>query len=90
MTRHIDVRMNQRGIGRRLVDLTVDLGRVEGDRYILDRQAIDKRMRTIEEENRRLNENLNQCMEELSRLTGQSRSGPVSRRVNEQALVIGG
>ena len=48
-------------------------------------------MRIIEDNNRRLNENLNLCIDELSRITGQSRSGPVSQRVNtlEASLAFG-
>lgn len=35
-TTHIDARMNQRGIRKELVSLALDLGRIEGDRYVLD------------------------------------------------------
>lgn len=34
--------MNQRGIRRDLVDLAVDLGEIEGDRYILTPKIIDQ------------------------------------------------
>ena len=37
-----------------------------------------ERLRVIEDENRRLNEHLNQCMEEIIRLSGQGRSFSVS------------
>ena len=37
-----------------------------------------ERLRVIEDENRRLNEHLNQCMEEIIRLSGQGRSVSVS------------
>ncbi|EJD07639.1 uncharacterized protein FOMMEDRAFT_101010 [Fomitiporia mediterranea MF3/22] len=39
-----------------------------------------ERLRAVEDENRRLNENLNQCMEELLRISGQGRSGPSDDR----------
>ncbi|KAL5531741.1 hypothetical protein ACEPAG_4618 [Sanghuangporus baumii] len=44
------------------------------------------RLRAVEEENRLLNEHLNQCMEELLRISGQSRSGVQSddRAVRKQ------
>lgn len=32
MTNHIDARMNQRGIRKELVDLTLDIGEIDGDR----------------------------------------------------------
>ena len=41
MTTHIDARMNQRGIRKALVELVLDLGEIEGDRYVLTEKAID-------------------------------------------------
>ena len=43
-TTHIDVRMNQRGIRKELVSLALDLGRIEGDRYVLDTKTIRAEM----------------------------------------------
>jgi hypothetical protein len=44
LTTHIDTRMNQRGIRKELVDLALDLGEVEGDRYVLTTKIIDAEM----------------------------------------------
>lgn len=41
MTNHIDARMNQRGIRKELVELTLDLGEIDGDRYVLTSKIID-------------------------------------------------
>jgi hypothetical protein len=38
MTRHSQFRMSQRGIPQRLVAFTLEHGRVEGDRHVLDRR----------------------------------------------------
>jgi hypothetical protein len=43
-TTHIDARMNQRGIRKELVSLAIDLGRIEGDRYVLDTKTIRAEM----------------------------------------------
>ena len=43
-TTHIDARMNQRGIRKELVSLALDLGRIEGDRYVLDTKTIRAEM----------------------------------------------
>lgn len=43
-TSHIDARMNQRGIRKELVSLALDLGRIEGDRYVLDTKTIRAEM----------------------------------------------
>ena len=45
MTTHIDARMNQRGIRKDLVKLALDLGEIEGDRYILTEKMIDAELR---------------------------------------------
>lgn len=45
MTTHIDVRMNQRGIRKDLVELALDLGEIEGDRYVLTEKMIDAELR---------------------------------------------
>jgi hypothetical protein len=38
LTRHSQFRMSQRGISQRLVAFALQHGRVEGDRYVLDRR----------------------------------------------------
>lgn len=43
-TSHIDARMNQRGIRKELVSLALDLGHIEGDRYVLDAKTIRAEM----------------------------------------------
>lgn len=40
MTLHLDQRMNQRGITRDLLDFTLAHGKWEGDRCILDKNAL--------------------------------------------------
>ena len=45
MTTHIDARMNQRGIRKDLVELALDLGEIEGDRYVLTEKIIDAELR---------------------------------------------
>lgn len=45
MTAHIDARMNQRGIRKDLVELALDLGEIEGDRYVLTEKIIDAELR---------------------------------------------
>jgi RNA binding exosome subunit len=42
--------MNQRGISRRLVDFTLRHGRVEGDKYVLDRSASRRLIDELTEE----------------------------------------
>lgn len=57
---HCDARMNQRGIKKDLIDLTLDLGDVEGDRYVLTSKIIDmeisdlqRRMHLLDEARRK-------------------------------------
>lgn len=47
MTAHIDARMNQRGIRKNLVELALDLGEIEGDRYVLTSKMIDAEIEGI-------------------------------------------
>lgn len=42
MTLHFDQRMNQRGINRQLVDLTLEHGVWSGDRCTLNRKSLDR------------------------------------------------
>lgn len=50
ISQHADVRMNQRGISRRLVDFALRHGRVEGDKHILDRNESRRLIDALEEE----------------------------------------
>lgn len=47
MTAHIDARMNQRGIRKDLVELALDLGEIEGDRYVLTSKMIDAELEDV-------------------------------------------
>lgn len=47
MTAHIDARMNQRGIRKNLVELALDLGEIEGDRYVLTSKIIDAELADV-------------------------------------------
>lgn len=47
MTHHFDTRMNQRGIRKSLTDLALDLGEIEGDRYVLTTKIIDDELDQI-------------------------------------------
>ena len=47
MTAHIDARMNQRGIRKNLVELALDLGEIEGDRYVLTSKIIDAELEDV-------------------------------------------
>src|SRR3970040_446574 len=50
ITQHADRRMNQRGISRRLLQPPPRHGRVEGDKYVLDRNASRRLIDELEEE----------------------------------------
>lgn len=57
---HCDARMNQRGIKKDLIDLTLDLGDLDGDRYVLTSKIIDmeisdlqRRMHLLDEARRK-------------------------------------
>lgn len=56
MTAHIDARMNQRGIRKDLVELALDLGEIEGDRYILTEKMIDAELQKIRRRTKALTE----------------------------------
>lgn len=56
MTAHIDARMNQRGIRKDLVELALNLGEIEGDRYILTEKIIDAELREIRRRTKALTE----------------------------------
>lgn len=42
MSTHFDCRMNQRGIRKGLTDLALELGEMDGDRYVLTTRIIDQ------------------------------------------------
>lgn len=50
MTKHMDERMNHRGITRSLANLTLDYGEWIGDRCILSRNAIRARIAELDNE----------------------------------------
>lgn len=54
ITRHADVRMNQRGIRRELVALTLQHGSQIGDRIILGRKEAGKRLEELKRETKAL------------------------------------
>lgn len=49
-SKHIDSRMNQRGIGKAMVDLAITHGRCDQDKYVLDRREVDRRLEEIDRE----------------------------------------
>jgi hypothetical protein len=48
MTHHIAARMNQRGIRKGVIDLTLDLGDIEGDKIVLSSKIIDEEVRDLQ------------------------------------------
>lgn len=53
-TAHIKQRMTQRGITKNMVELALTYGEIQGDKYVLDRQVVQKRLREMEAERRAL------------------------------------
>jgi len=49
MTKHFERRMAQRGITRDLADLALEIGDVNGDRYILGRREVDAELQRLDE-----------------------------------------
>lgn len=56
MTHHLDARMNQRGIRKDLIDLTLDLGDIDGDKIILSSKIIDQEMSDLQRRMKHLSE----------------------------------
>lgn len=56
MTAHFDARMNQRAIRKDLVELALDLGEIEGDRYVLTSKMIDAELEWIRRRTKALTE----------------------------------
>lgn len=46
-SKHIGTRMGQRGISQAMIDLALNFGRCELDKYILDRREVDRRLEEI-------------------------------------------
>ena len=52
MSKHSQKRMSQRGIKKALIELAVSYGRLDCDKYVLDRQTIDGELMRLDEERR--------------------------------------
>lgn len=50
ISHHADLRMNQRGISRRLIEFTLSHGRVEGDKRVLDRKESRRIIESLTEQ----------------------------------------
>jgi hypothetical protein len=50
LSKHIVSRMNERGIGKAMVDLALTYGRCDQDKYVLDRREVDRRLEEIDRE----------------------------------------
>lgn len=53
-TQHIQQRMSQRGVSRDMVELVLDHGRIEQDRYILGRKEASRRLEMLRRESQLL------------------------------------
>lgn len=49
-SKHMVSRMNERGIGKEMVDLALAHGRCVQDKYVLDRQEVDRRLDELNRE----------------------------------------
>ncbi len=49
-TQHFKQRLSQRGVTRKMVDFTLDYGKVDGDRWVLDRKNTDRMIEQLENE----------------------------------------
>ncbi len=56
ITHHFDVRANQRGIRKDLIDLTLDLGDFDGDKITLTSKIIDAEMKDLQRRMKLLSE----------------------------------
>ncbi|KZX91954.1 MULTISPECIES: hypothetical protein [unclassified Sulfitobacter] len=56
VSNHFDCRMNQRSIRKGLTDLALDLGEVEGDRYVLTTRIIDQELEQMRRKKRLLDD----------------------------------
>lgn len=53
-TKHFNQRTSQRGIPHELAMLTVEIGRMQGDRYVLGRKEVDEELDRLDERRRLL------------------------------------
>ncbi|GGZ94792.1 hypothetical protein DC083_06570 [Ignatzschineria ureiclastica] len=50
LSRHIDQRMNQRGITKEMVELTLEYGEIENDRWVLNRKRVETMIELLEKQ----------------------------------------
>lgn len=50
LSRHIDQRMNQRGITKEMVELTLEYGEIENDRWVLNRKRVETMIESLEKQ----------------------------------------
>lgn len=50
LSRHIDQRMNQRGITKEMVELTLEYGEIENDRWVLNRKRLETMIESLEKQ----------------------------------------
>lgn len=53
-TQHIETRMNQRGIKKEMIDLALDYGEIDGDRYTLTRKECQNRIAELRQQQKML------------------------------------
>ncbi len=50
LSRHIDQRMNQRGITKEMIDLTLEYGEIDNDRWVLNRKGVQAIIESLEKQ----------------------------------------
>lgn len=50
LSRHIDQRMNQRGITKEMIELTLEYGEIDNDRWVLNRKGVDAMIESLEKQ----------------------------------------
>ncbi|WP_245601126.1 DUF4258 domain-containing protein [Ignatzschineria larvae DSM 13226] len=50
LSRHIDQRMNQRGITKEMVELTLEYGEIDNDRWVLNRKGVETMIESLEKQ----------------------------------------
>ena len=50
LSRHIDQRMNQRGITKEMVELTLEYGEIDNDRWVLNRKGVEAIIESLEKQ----------------------------------------
>jgi hypothetical protein len=53
-TKHMSTRMNHRGITGDLVDLALEFGECQGDRYVLNRKILERLLAELRDRQRRI------------------------------------